>query len=327
MLVVLPFGNLSNDPEQEYFRDGLTEDITTALARIPGFLVTARNSAFQYKGKAVDPKQITKDLGVRYMLEGSVRKQGDRLRLNAQLIDTATGAHVWAEKYDRPFADVFAVQDELADKIVGTVASHLRRREGEKALAAPPEKLEAYELTMRARVLRSTSGRDESLEARRLLLQAIERDPTYALAHGMLGLTENYFLVNRVNEDYAALATVERMMAATSKGITLAPNDALVAVYHGYSLRASRQYEASEAFAERAVSLAPNDPAVLASVATVLLASGRNERVVELVGRTRSLDPFIVPASIGVVLATAQFLLGRYQEAEPLSPKSFLPSS
>src|SRR5262249_32800026 len=149
------------------------------------------------KGKPVDAQQIGRELGVRYVLEGSVRKFGDRLRMNAQLIEASTGKHVWAERYDRQMADVFVVQDELADKIVGTVTSQVRRREGERALAAPAERLDAYELTMRARLLRRTSGRDEAFEARRLLNQAIERDPSFGPAYTQLTLVLNSFWVSR----------------------------------------------------------------------------------------------------------------------------------
>lgn len=182
-LIVLPFSNISDDPEQEYFSDGFTEDVTTALARVPGFLVTARNTAFTYKDKNVDARTLGQELGVRYLLEGSVRKRGDRVRLNAQLIETQTGNHVWAETFDRPLTDIFIVQDDLVDRIVGSVASHLRRHEGERALSASPEKLQAYDLTVRARMLFKQNEFASVSEARTLLRKAIEVDPSYAMAH------------------------------------------------------------------------------------------------------------------------------------------------
>src|SRR5262249_14605083 len=155
-----------------------------------------------------------RDLGVRYLLEGSVQKLGDRLRLNAQLVETASGNHVWAERYDRPLADVFVVQDELSDKIVGTVASHLRRQQGDRAPRASPETLDGYELTMRPRRVRSTGGRDEIFEARRLAEQAIERDPTYALAFAWLSRALGQIYSNRWNDEYGSPATLERLAAA-----------------------------------------------------------------------------------------------------------------
>src|SRR5262249_45943364 len=150
--------------------------------------------------------------GVRYLLEGSVRRAGDRLRLNAQLIETTTGSHVWAERYDRPYAEVFAVEDELVGKVVGSVAANLRRREGEVALAAAPDMLAAYDLTQRARLLRGRGGRDNTLEARRLLVQAIRQYPSFAPAYVQLAGALNTFFVSRWNEEYASPAAADRIV-------------------------------------------------------------------------------------------------------------------
>jgi adenylate cyclase len=315
-LIVLPFANLSGDPQQEYFSDGITEDITTALARIPGFLVMARNTAFTLKGKAVDAQDVGAQFGVRYVLEGSVQKQSNRLRLNAQLIDAATGNHVWAERFDRPVADLFIVQDELADKIVGTVAATLRRREGERALAAPPEKLEAHELTMRARILRNSAGRDATLEARRLARQAIDRDPSFAPAYIQLARAAYTIRVNRWNEEFNSPAAAAQMIEATTKAIALAPNDAYARATHGMALTFFQRWDEALAEADWAVTRSPNDPDVLNAASVVTQWSGRYDQTVELGRRLVVLDPFVPPANVGNILGGALYLLGRHGEAK-----------
>src|SRR5262245_9321424 len=176
-VAVLPFVNLNGDPQQDYFSDGITEDITTELSRFSELLVIARNSAFQYKGKAVDIRQVGRELGARYVLEGSVRRGGDRIRITAQLIDAMTGSHRWAERYDRELHDAFAVQDEMARTIVATLAAHVNRAEAERALLKPPAAWEAYEYYLRGAeaLFLYMSRRTKALlyEARRLLGQSL----------------------------------------------------------------------------------------------------------------------------------------------------------
>jgi adenylate cyclase len=183
---VLPFANLSGDPLQDYFSDGITEDITTELSRFSELTVIGRNSAFQYKGKAVDFRQVGRELGALYILVGSVRRSGDRIRVTAQLIDAATDAHRWGERYDRELQDVFAVQDEVARMIVTTLAAHVNRAEIERALLKPPAAWEAYDYYLRgseacfSHMTRRTRGALQ--EARHLLEQALAIDPDYARA-------------------------------------------------------------------------------------------------------------------------------------------------
>ncbi|MSO70456.1 MAG: hypothetical protein EXQ88_00310 [Alphaproteobacteria bacterium] len=228
VIVVLPFTNLAVDRREEYFSDGMTEEMTTALARIPGFLVIARNSAFAYKGRPVNPQVVGRDLKVRYALQGGAQKQGERLRLEAQLIDTQTGGEVWAETYDRSFADIFVVLEELTDKIVGSAAPTLKRAEGVKTLPAPPETLAAYDLTMRARHMIARAGdRDTSTTARAALEQAIARDPSFAEAHAYLALTHDRFRINNWNDEFGTAAIAERATAAAAKAVSLAPRDAV----------------------------------------------------------------------------------------------------
>jgi adenylate cyclase len=205
-IAVLPFTNLSGDPQQDYFSDGITEDITTELSRFSELMVIGRNSAFQYKGKAVDVRQVGRELGALYILKGSVRRSGDRIRITAQLIDAATDAHRWGERYDRELQDVFAVQDEVARMIVATLAAHVNRAEIERALLKPPAAWEAYDYYLRgseaffSHMTRRTRGALQ--EARRLLEQALAIDPDYARAAAMLARTHLHAYYDPFDGDY-----------------------------------------------------------------------------------------------------------------------------
>src|SRR6202043_1502287 len=172
-LAVLPFTNMSGDPEQEYFVDGIVEDIITGLSRIKWLFVIARNSTFTYKGRAVDVKQVGRELGVRYVLEGSVRKAADRVRITGQLIDTATGAHVWAERYDRKFDDIFALQDELTLSVVGAIEPSLRLAEIERVKRKRPDSLDAYDLVLQAQPDVYSGMPDRATQALPLLERAL----------------------------------------------------------------------------------------------------------------------------------------------------------
>ncbi|HVH76129.1 MAG TPA: hypothetical protein VM755_14540 [Stellaceae bacterium] len=174
---------MSGDPEQEYFVDGIVEDIITGLSRIKWLLVIARNSTFIYKGRAVDVKQVGRELGVRYVLEGSLRKTGNRIRLTAQLIEAASGGHVWAERYDRALDDIFELQDEITLSVVGTIEPSLRRAEIERSKRQRPESLDAYDLYLRALPHTHASMPGEADRALVLLRQALELDPDFAAAH------------------------------------------------------------------------------------------------------------------------------------------------
>src|SRR5215469_4265555 len=184
-IAVLPFQNISGDPEQEYFADGMVEDIITALSRIGWLFVIARNSSFTYKGKTVDVKQVGRELGVRYVLEGSVRKGGSRVRITGQLIDATTGGHIWADHVDGALEDVFDLQDRVTASVVGTIEPRLQRAEIERAGRKPTESLDAYDYFLRGMASFHLFTRDSLLEARGLYLRAIELDPNYASPYGM----------------------------------------------------------------------------------------------------------------------------------------------
>ena len=185
-IAVLPFTNMSGEPEQEYFSDGISEDIITALSKLRWFFVIARNSSFIYKGKAVHMKQIAEELGVRYVVEGSVRKGGDRVRITAQLNDVATGSHLWAERYDRGLADVFAVQDEITENIVAAIEPKLYAAESFRAQRKPPDSMDAWDLVMRALSHYWRVTRQDNVVAQALLEKAIAIDPSYGQALGVL---------------------------------------------------------------------------------------------------------------------------------------------
>ena len=185
-IAVLPFQNMSGDPGQEYFVDGMTEEIITALSRVPSFFVVARDSTFAYKGTSPNIRQAGRELGVRYVLEGSVRKARERVRITGQLIDATSGMHIWADRFDGVLTDIFELQDQVAASVVGASEPKLRDVEIERARLKPPEDLRAYDLVLRARFADDLSTRDSDEEARRLLHHALEIDPNYALALALL---------------------------------------------------------------------------------------------------------------------------------------------
>ena len=186
-LAVLPFQNMSGDPEQEYFSDGMVEDITTAIARVPWLFVVARNSSFAYKGKSPDLRQVGRELGVRYVLEGSVRKAGNRVRITGQLIDTTTGGHLWADRIDGGLDDIFDLQDRVASSVVGAIEPRLRLAEIERAARKPPQSLDAYDLYLRALAQFHKSTAESFRETIRLLREALAIDPSYAPPAALLG--------------------------------------------------------------------------------------------------------------------------------------------
>jgi TolB-like protein len=185
-LAVLPFQNMTGDAEQDYFVDGIVEEITTAISRLPWLFVIARNSSFTYRGKAVDVKQVARELGVRYVLEGSVRKSGSRVRISGQLIDTATGAHIWADRFDGALDDIFELQDQVASRVVGAIEPRLRQSEIERAVRKPTGSLDAYDLYLRALAQSYRFAEENIAESIALLRRALELDPSYAPAASMV---------------------------------------------------------------------------------------------------------------------------------------------
>jgi len=213
-IAVLPFSNMSGEAEQEYFSDGISEDVITALSKLRWFFVIARNSSFSYKGKAVHIRQIADDLGVSYVVEGSVRKEGERVRITAQLIDASNGSHLWAERYDRNLADVFAVQDEITQAIVATVEPKLYDAEHFRARRKAPESLDAWDLVMRALRHFWRMSREDNLLAQGLLEQAVAVDPDFGQAQALLAVSCSFGVHNGWQDGTVAIPVAERAAVA-----------------------------------------------------------------------------------------------------------------
>ena len=290
-IAVLPFTNMSGDPEQEYFSDGISEDIITALSKLRWFFVIARNSSFIYKGKTVHMKQMAEELGIGYVVEGSVRKGGDRVRITAQLNDVATGSHIWAERYDRSLADVFAVQDEITEAIVAAIEPQLYAAENFRAQRKPPDSMDAWDLVMRALSHYWRVTRQDNLVAQALLEKAIAIDPNYGQALGVLAASHTFGVhmgwadvattapiaeraalaaIRADSEDpwaHFALGTFymfarrfDNSLAEFELALRLNPNFSLAQGYYGLALAYCGRWEDAGEAADRALRLSPRDP-------------------------------------------------------------------
>jgi TolB-like protein len=313
MLVVLPFTNMTGDAEQEYFADGITEDLTTALSHLRWFAVIARNSAFTYKGRAVDVRQVGRELGVGYVLEGSVRKAGGRVRITAQLCEAATGRHVWAERFDGDLADIFDLQDRVTEAVVGSIEPSLRLAEVERARSRPTESLTAYDLYLRALPHRfaTREGNDEAL---RLLRRAIALDPGFTAAKGALaGLNTVRFAQGWAEEGDLAEAVRCAREVAEHGG----EDDPSALAWAGHALAyLARDYDAGLAAADRALALAPNSALVLLTSGWLRVYVSESEPAILCIERAMRLSP-VDPAMFyfSTALSLAHFVGGRYAEA------------
>jgi adenylate cyclase len=317
-VAVLPFANLDGDPQQDYFSDGITEDITTELSRFSELLVIARNSSFQYKGKAVDIRRVGQELGARYVLEGSVRRSGDRVRITAQLIDAMTGTHRWGERYDRELHDVFAVQDEVVRAIVTILAAHVNRAETERALLKPPAGWEAYEYYLRgaeAFFLHHVRRTKASLyDARRLLEQSLAIDPDYARAYAMLSRIRLKAYFEPLDGDYLNPTVRDRALELAQTAVRL---DARLPQAHaqlGHVLIFTGELDAAIGEFEKAFALNPNF--IDYRYAEALMCAGELARTMEVLETNARLDPFLwsLPAVTGWQ-GRAHYMLKRYGEA------------
>jgi adenylate cyclase len=287
-IAVLPFANLSHDPAQEYFSDGVTEDLITGLSKVSGLFVIARNSAFTYKGKPMKVGDVARDLGVRYVLEGSIQRAGSRVRITAQLIDAATGYHLWAERYDREVRDIFALQDEVTQQIVRALAVKLTEGEQGRIARAPTGNLEAYDLVLRGRDEHRRTTRESNAEARRLFVKALDLDPAYARAY--VGLSWAHL------QSWQLLWSsgpegLERAQELAERAIAL--DDSLA---NGHSLLAQiylwrKEHDRAIARADRAVALAPNDADGYETLAEVLAWAGRPEDSLRVIRQAMRLNP------------------------------------
>jgi adenylate cyclase len=316
-VAVLPFANLNDDPQQDYFSDGITEDIITELSRFSELLVIGRNSAFQYKGKAVDLRQIGRELDARYLLEGSVRRSGNRIRITAQLVDAMTGAHRWAERYDRELRDVFAIQDEVARAIVALLAAHVNRAETERAMLKPPTSWEAHDYYLRgaeAFLLHTNSRTKASLhDARRLLEQSLAFDPGYTRAAAALSSTHLRAYLEPFDGDYLSPAALDRAVELAETAVRFDPRLPQARAQLGFALLFKRQHDAAMAEFERAFALNPNF--IDHRFAVALTMVGEPARAIEVLEANMRLDPFASPIYSFGVMGMANYMLKRYGEA------------
>ena len=310
-IIVLPFVNMSNDPEQDYFSDGITEDIASDLSKISSLFVIARNSAFTYKGKAVKVQDISREMGVRYVLEGSVRKADNQVRITVQLIDATTGHHVWAERYDRPLKDVFALQDEIVQKIVTTLKLQLTLQEQGWIVHKHTDNLEAYDALLRGVESYLRLTKESFVQARQLFEKALALDPQYAEAYTWLGMSYWREWVVRWNMDPQ---TLERALALAQQAVAL--DDSLPRAHSvlSYIYMQKQQYEQAIAEGERAIALDPNNADSYARLAEVLTMAGRPEEGQRSMGQAMRLNPYFPPWYLGT-LGWAYSLTGRYTEA------------
>jgi TolB-like protein len=314
-IAVLPFANLSSDPEQEYFADGVVEDITMALSLFRWLFVIARNSSFTYKGRAVDVKQVGRDLGVRYVLEGSVRKAGNRIRIAGQLIDAETGAHLWADHFDGALEDMFDLQDQVTASVVGAIEPKLQRAEIERARRKPTENLDAHDYYLRglAKARRWTS--DTNSEALHLFCKAIELDPRLACAYGMAAWCGARRKGNGwMNERLQESAEATRL---ARKAVHLGADDPVALCMGGYVLAfVAHEFDDAAAFMERGLTVNPNFALAWMLSAWLRVWRGEPDLALEHVARAirlNPLDPYV--SGMHGAMAYAHFLAGRYDAA------------
>ena len=312
-IAVLPFQNMSGDPEQDYFADGLVEDITTGLSRFKWLFVIARNSTFIYKGKPIDIKQVARELGVRYVLEGSVRKAAGRVRITTQLVEAENRTHIWAERYDRAIDDIFAVQDEITTSTVAAIEPSLRQAEIERAKRKRPENLDAYDLVLRATSLSNSGMPDGASQAMPLLERALLLEPNYALAHGQVAYCHEILYLRAGRRDDNRLAAIRHGHAA----ITLGPDDATALTYGGIAIGLVEHDRAlaQDAF-DAALAISPSAASAYLWGALILGWGAQAERAIEWGERGIRLspfDPWVTAAFHGICLG--HFMRGRYEEA------------
>ena len=310
-IVVLPFDNMSNDSEQDYFSNGITEVLTSDLSSISNLFVIARNTAFTYKGKAVNMQDIRKELGVRYVVEGSVQKAGEQVRIVAQLIDTTTGSHLWSERYDRPLTDIFALQDEIVQKIVTTLKLQLTLQEQGYIVRKHIDNLEAYDYHLRGLEWFWRTTKEGNAQARQMFEQAIALDPQYAEAYAWLGFTYWVEWFWRWSADPQSL---ERALELAQKAVAL--DDSLPRAHSILSdvYAQQQQYDQAIAEGERAIALDPNDAFICERQGVVLGFAGRPAEAVPLIEQAMRLNPNYPPHYL-VDLGWTYGSMGRYAEA------------
>jgi adenylate cyclase len=313
-VAVLPFENMSGDAEQEYFSDGLTEDIITALSLWRSFPVIARNSTFAYKGQSPDIRKVGKELGARYVVEGSVRKAGDRLRITVQLIDAQSGHHVWADRFDRKLDDIFELQDEISNKIAAEIEPELARVEHDRTLNRQTENLPAWELYSQGAALVYSPTRDDHLRARELLEAATRLDPNFSRALAMLGMTYHRDLYQGSNVPREEI--LSKMTEICSRAVKAGPRDATAHTVLGLNYNWRGEHEKALAAAERAITLNPSEAAGRIVAGMVLDLMGRSAEALQQLENGARLNPNDPRNAIfETITAQANLAARRYEAA------------
>jgi TolB-like protein/class 3 adenylate cyclase len=321
-IAVLPFQNMSGDPEQGYFADSVVEDIITALSRFKSLFVIARNSSFTYKGKAVDIKQVERELGVRYVLEGSVRKAGDKLRIAGQLIDSQTGAHLWVDRFDGSLVDIFALQDQVAAGVAGVVSSKLDQAEIARAVRKPVGNLDAYDIFLRAMARMEEANKGALDDALRMFYQAIELDPDFPTPYAMAARCYGFrkiqgWIVDKEKE----LAETRRL---AMKVAAIGHDDERALASAGQSLAwVCKDYDVGEALVDQALAINPNSAFCWRMRAYLSLYLGQHQAAIDQISRVFRLNPLDpdIARSEGI-MALALVFLGRYEDSVKWAAKA-----
>ena len=311
-LVVLPFVNMSGDSEQEFFVDGLTEDIITELSRFRDLLVISRNSAFVHKGRAIKVQDIAREFGVHYVVEGSVRKAGDRVRVTVQLIDAETDRHIWAERYDRKIEDIFAIQDEVTSAIVGTLPGRIEAAGHDRAKRKPPQSMAAYEYVLTGKILHHRSTPEDNAEAQRMLDRAIALDPKYAHAHAWKACVLAQTWVNNWCEDRRD--TWKRVVDEAHVALALDDNDSDVHRVLAAVNLAHDEHEKAKYHQERALGLNPSNDLILVQQGELLTWLGRPEDGIEWIRKAMRVNPYH-PERFWNHLGRAHYTARQYSDA------------
>jgi adenylate cyclase len=312
-IAVLPFANMSGDPEQEYFADGISEDIITGLSRLRWFFVIARNSSFAYKGKAVDVKRAARELGVRYILEGSVRKGGNRVRITAQLIDASTSNHIWADRYDGELADVFELQDEITRKVVGAIEPKLLEAEAMRSQARSPEDLGAWDLVMQANSVFWRMTTTDVGTAIAILRKATEQYPDYAPAQSMLAFA---LLFRAIPSGAFNSPDLEQALPFASRAAEIDDGDPWAHLALGYAAVLMRKTDTAVEEYQRSIDINPNFAAAHGHLGLALAFDGQSDKAIAHLDQAVRMSPHDPQTFLfNVSLAIAHYLAGRYPEA------------
>jgi adenylate cyclase len=311
-IAILPFQNLSSDPDQDYFADGMVDEITTELSRFKSLLVIARNSSFTYKGKVVDIRQVGRELNVEYVLEGSVQRAGDRVRVTVQLIDAETDRHIWAERYDRKLEDIFAIQDEMTCAIVATLTGRVEAAVHDRAKRKPTDNMAAYECVLTAKVLHHRLSREDNAKAQRLLDRALALDPNYAAAHAWKACVLGQTWIHAWCADRDA--TLQQLAAELEIALALDDNDSDVHRILAALNLLREDYDKAAYHQERALALNPNHDLVMVQQGELLTWLGRPEEGIDWIKKAMRLNPYH-PERFWGHLGRACYCAEKYAEA------------